>query len=334
MGDQMTKRENWVDYAKGIGIILVVYGHVVRGLIKADIIHSDRYFQLIDQIIYSFHMPLFFFLSGLFFEKSFLKKGAKNLLFSKIDTIFYPYVLWSLIQGGIQVGLSTVTNGNKSFLDVLNIWEPQAQFWFLYSLFFIFCTCTIIFKLAQKKSPSILLSVCILAYLVKEQINTHWFIDYIIDFLPYFILGVIFNRHRLIEKIGTIRLLLTCSILFCISQYLFHFIYGRSYGDNNLFSLYLAIVSIFFVSSLSYFLQNIRLRYLDIIGRYSMEIFILHILCGSGVRIILSKIFKIDDIILHLTLGVIVATITPLIISLTLEKLKIKYLFSSKFFVR
>lgn len=48
-------RENWVDIAKGIGIILVVMGHANC----PEIPHG---------IIYSFHMPLFFFLSGLFIQ--------------------------------------------------------------------------------------------------------------------------------------------------------------------------------------------------------------------------------------------------------------------------
>ncbi|MBC7755034.1 MAG: acyltransferase family protein [Bdellovibrio sp.] len=60
-------RTLWVDYAKALGIMLVVYGHVTRGLYNAQIPMNENLFKLIDSIIYSFHMPLFFFLSGLFF---------------------------------------------------------------------------------------------------------------------------------------------------------------------------------------------------------------------------------------------------------------------------
>nr|WP_276330832.1 acyltransferase family protein [Serratia inhibens] len=60
-------REAWVDYAKGIGIILVVFDHVNRGLYSANIHLSESFYQLTDSVIYSFHIPLFFFLSGLFF---------------------------------------------------------------------------------------------------------------------------------------------------------------------------------------------------------------------------------------------------------------------------
>ncbi|WP_162779036.1 acyltransferase family protein, partial [Klebsiella pneumoniae] len=57
-------RETWVDYAKGIGIILVVFGHANRGLYSSGIYISPEIYHYLDNVIYSFHMPLFFFLSG------------------------------------------------------------------------------------------------------------------------------------------------------------------------------------------------------------------------------------------------------------------------------
>ncbi|SUY94743.1 acyltransferase [Klebsiella pneumoniae] len=99
-------REAWVDYAKGIGIILVVFGHVNRGLYSAGIQLSGSSYLLTDSIIYSFHMPLFFFLSGLVFLRNpWIKRGKTSFVISKIDTIVYPYVSWSLLQG---MGGSTV----------------------------------------------------------------------------------------------------------------------------------------------------------------------------------------------------------------------------------
>jgi len=61
----VTNRSGWVDYAKAIGIILVVYGHVARGLYNAGIAFPEPLYSLTDSVVYSFHMPLFFFLSGI-----------------------------------------------------------------------------------------------------------------------------------------------------------------------------------------------------------------------------------------------------------------------------
>jgi fucose 4-O-acetylase-like acetyltransferase len=51
----MNQRIEWIDVAKGIGIFLVIVGHLI----------SHDNFNLLADYIYSFHMPLFFFLSGL-----------------------------------------------------------------------------------------------------------------------------------------------------------------------------------------------------------------------------------------------------------------------------
>ena len=74
----MSKHLNWVDYAKGLGIILVVYGHISEGVFNAGMTMNRSLYTTIDTIIYSFHMPLFFLLSGLFFTSSLTKRGFKR----------------------------------------------------------------------------------------------------------------------------------------------------------------------------------------------------------------------------------------------------------------
>ena len=66
MGTNATQdvRKDWVDIARGIGIILVVYGHALRGHFPLP--HRPSWASSQDAIIYSFHMPLFFVLAGLF----------------------------------------------------------------------------------------------------------------------------------------------------------------------------------------------------------------------------------------------------------------------------
>lgn len=75
-----SQRIHWIDIAKGIGIILVSFGHIRNG----D--GQSVWLPALDtpiNIIYLFHMPLFFFLGGLTFSSrrqfpDFLKVKAKN----------------------------------------------------------------------------------------------------------------------------------------------------------------------------------------------------------------------------------------------------------------
>ena len=70
----MKARIRYIDIAKGIGIISVIIGHTIPESVN---------------IIYSFHMPLFFILSGYFFGFS----GPKNCLTKSIKRLVIPYVI-------------------------------------------------------------------------------------------------------------------------------------------------------------------------------------------------------------------------------------------------
>ena len=254
-------REAWVDYAKGIGIILVVFGHVNRGLYSAGIQLSGSSYLLTDSIIYSFHMPLFFFLSGLFFTQSLDKKGKTRFVISKIDTIVYPYVVWSLLQGMVEVLLSRYTNNPSSLGDVLSLFtHPRAQFWFLYALFMVFVLATLLYS---KEKYRYLLPVLIVIsaglYLYQDSLTKAFHFDYITRFLIFFLLGAFAIRYAsLIANLG-FGSLLASLIAFIALQWGFHGYSGLLYTDTGSFSLLLAVEAIFFIVSLSVLLAKTNL---------------------------------------------------------------------------
>lgn len=152
------KRLHWIDVAKGMGIMLVVYGHVMRGLVSAGLAPDSPTFQVVDSVIYSFHMPLFFFLAGIFLDQALAKRGVGGVVLSKVDTILYPYLVWSLLQGFIEVLLARYTNGATEAGDVLALlWAPRAQFWFLYALFQIFIVSAVLFSFKARWLPYLIL---------------------------------------------------------------------------------------------------------------------------------------------------------------------------------
>ncbi|MGP2698675.1 acyltransferase family protein, partial [Serratia marcescens] len=261
-------REAWVDYAKGIGIILVVFGHVNRGLYSAGIQLSGSSYLLTDSIIYSFHMPLFFFLSGLFFTQSLDKKGKTSFLISKIDTIVYPYVVWSLLQGMVEVLLSRYTNNPSSLGDVLSLFtHPRAQFWFLYALFMVFVLATLLYS---KEKYRYLLPVLIVIsaglYLYQDSLTKAFHFDYITRFLIFFLLGAFAIRYAsLIANLG-FGSLLASLIAFIALQWGFHGYSGLLYTDTGSFSLLLAVEAIFLIVSLSVLLAKTNLSWLRRLG--------------------------------------------------------------------
>ncbi|MGV3574842.1 MAG: acyltransferase family protein [Devosia sp.] len=115
-----TGRLDWVDAARGFGIVLVVFGHVWRGIWQAGILDDPVLFAGIDAAIYLFHMPLFFLVSGMFFEKSVLRDGATASTLRRFETLLHPLVLWSWILAAfLLVAGSFTTRGAISPMDAL-----------------------------------------------------------------------------------------------------------------------------------------------------------------------------------------------------------------------
>lgn len=119
------RRFDWVDTARGIGILLVVYGHVLDGLRKG----SSYVPGFTYDVIYSFHLALFFFLSG-FFIKKFLSIPFKEAILSKVRTIIVPYFIFGFFEVILLVIMNRYTNSNFSILNIIALpVYPVMELW-------------------------------------------------------------------------------------------------------------------------------------------------------------------------------------------------------------
>ena len=105
-------RIGWLDSARGLGIILVVIGHALGGLIDSPLGDGQDTFRRIFFAIYSFHMPLFFLLSGLLVTQR-LERGAAPFARALLPTIVWPYFLWSVIQFSLIFALGNLVNRDR-----------------------------------------------------------------------------------------------------------------------------------------------------------------------------------------------------------------------------
>lgn len=132
-------RNNTVSIAKGLGIMLMVIGH--SGC-PPGLYH----------FIYFFHMPLFFFISGYFFNPE-STRSKKVFLSRKIQTLWMPFVKWSLVFLLLHNVLYSI-----HFEEVLYTWSDiwkrliliplmfgedtlLGGYWFLNNLFYCSVLC-------------------------------------------------------------------------------------------------------------------------------------------------------------------------------------------------
>ncbi|WP_079417644.1 acyltransferase family protein [Thiomonas intermedia] len=320
-----TARTDWVDAAKGIGIVLVVYGHVARGLHTAGLYPDDRAFALVDDVIYSFHMPLFFLLSGLFFQPSLDRYGARRLIGNKVDTLLYPYFLWSLIQGGIQMMLRGSTSTSITFGELVRIpWQPLDQFWFLYALFFI----VVLFGVSLSWGPRGpvawgLMALLLIAYITGLNPPVPA-LSYIAHYGVFFAAGVLLAPHlRWLARLhGHAGAALAAAGLFLGLQATFHVVAPWMGLGRGLAAFLLAMGSIFCVMLLAQAVKPAPLGGLQALGRHSLGIYLMHILFASGTRIMLSRVFGVHDFWVQLLGGVAVGLLGPLLLSVALDRLR------------
>ncbi|HSB02540.1 MAG TPA: acyltransferase family protein [Anaerolineales bacterium] len=125
----MPKRIEYLDIARGIGILLVVLGH-------NDFAALSPFFH---QVIYSFHIPLFFFLSGYFINTSlsfcdYSKKRFHAVLKPYLFTIALIYFASvSFEKMGFQTAIVRIAKALYGSIDYID-W---AQLWFLPNLFVV-----------------------------------------------------------------------------------------------------------------------------------------------------------------------------------------------------
>jgi len=303
-----------MDYAKAIGIVLVVYGHVARGLMNAGMAPDSPWMAALDRSIYSFHMPLFFFLSGMSFAGSLSRHGAPSLLLGKVDTILYPYVIWSLVQGLVEAGLARFTNNHLPLADVLAFpWDPRAQFWFLYALMPIFLLATLVYEITRRARPWLLAATFGLLYMIAGPLGSVWRVLELVAYGGlYFALGVVFDAHR--DRLWRIlhAAVLPLGAGFLAVQTLLPEPRYEQGGLAALEAAGVAALSIAFVLSVTARIARPGPRWLETLGRQSMPIYLMHVLAASGVRILLSRVLGVHDLALQLAAGVAFGLGVPL----------------------
>src|SRR5579872_1534646 len=139
----------WVDYLRGIAILLVAYRHALLGIEFSHVAVPEG-LERANMIFYSFRMPLFFILSGVFIGGSMAKRTVKQLIGIKFENLLYPYLIWSFIQITLQILLSGSTNSQRTWIDYTYIlYQPRDvdQFWYLPALF----NCSVIYLLIKSK---------------------------------------------------------------------------------------------------------------------------------------------------------------------------------------
>lgn len=181
----MANRISSIDALKGFAIFIVVWGHSLQYL-RRD---SDFFDNPVFTLIYSFHMPLFFLLSGYFFSSS-LKHGFRPFAIGKFRQLLVPCLTWAVIFTFAGMAFLLLRGKPMDWRDeVAALWTPSRwPFWFLKELFLSYVLAYLCMKLLKKEWAAFGLSMAIVLIVPP--------FEYQRCFLPVFWAGILLRKYQ------------------------------------------------------------------------------------------------------------------------------------------
>lgn len=290
----------WLDAVKGIGIALIVLGHIW------SIGEPSIYYEY----IYSFHVPLFFFVAGLGFQSPAL--GFAQHIRRKATSLIVPY-LWYASLGFAFYGVGYVV---AQSLDVrvpqfdYGLWRPlvgilygsvgdghlvNSPVWFALALFWVLLVGHAVNKQVASDLSRVLVML-LLATLGVWLASSHtlaWSLLPALMSLAFFQAGVVYRARVGLASVPLAKafaIFVFCALVWSASPLngMATLAEGRI-GHPVLFYLFAmagTLMVVFLCQLLDRALPR-AVRSLAWLGRYSLSIMLIHMLVVKGVKVIL-----------------------------------------------
>lgn len=322
-------RIEWIDALKGFAMFCIVLGHVTHGYLAANLFpQHEVLIRSLDLSMYAFHLTLFFALSGFLFFTAYCEDGGLRIrggrLKRQVFDLIAVYFLYSILLWVVKYLMGDYANGGVTVQDLLLIWgKPISPYWYLYALLELYAIFSIRGLNAMKFRHLFPLLFVIGAVFFPSAIQVvNWF--EVIEVLAYaeiFYLGMCWARSEHIPA--------GCSWAIRISG-IAGFIVGGGIIARGVDTREIPVVGLFVAIAISMLLFHTFERVpalgenklLCLIGRYSLEIYVLHVFFTAGFRTVFSKL-GISNVYVSILLNFVLSTAIPLCGAWIAKKMKI-----------
>ena len=263
----MSRRLDEIDAVRGFAILLVVLGHSITK-VPVDL-QSNYYLEILSHVITSFHMPLFFFLSGYCFK---YVSDYKNRIKNIIIRFGVPYIFYNILDTLPRtiLGNGLITETKSLYTSIFDVMFCGGKLWYLYSLAIMLIIYTLWYSLINKSNKIKCFTLLLFIVLAELRINCDLFtINKLTAYSCYFLLGDIvknlpFNifeyRNKTIVNISTV-----CLLVFLVSA---------AICGNFSMRVGIAVIGIMMSIGCSY--NYIFVRLFKYWGKISLQIYMLN----------------------------------------------------------
>jgi fucose 4-O-acetylase-like acetyltransferase len=293
----MIQRNNYFDNAKFILICIVVLGHFT------NLNRHIPFMGGLNNIIYSFHMPVFIFISGYFSRD--IEKQRKQ----EINKILYIYIIFEVLN---LVFTKTTSLGRGSY----NLFTPTFHNWYILGIFF-WRLLVPYFNFYPKKATLIFAFIISIYVGLFDGLNILG-LNRIIYFMPFFIIGYYadnfdyyLNKVQKYKAIFSIFLGLFFIIVFTLSATnstfndFIAYAYTPGAGSNSSLAIILRVLGFttsLIISSFVLFLIPRKTTFFTRFGKNTLNVFLLHMFFVFPISAIYKMANLGDDLILLLSI--------------------------------
>ena len=219
------KRERLVDIerCKGLGILLVVYGH----LVMPGTFGSQAWYDSSQSVVYLFHMAFFMYLSGFVFfyteSHEALGKDFSGYALKKVDRLLIPFFFFgfAIVVGKELAGrVMHVDQSVQSFWSgILSVFtnapqNPSISIWYLIVLFVYSIFTPLLWRLTRR-SVTILFALSMCLFLYARLNSELFYLNRVISYYAFFVAGMLCCRHRDIILPFISRHIVTLGLIAC-----------------------------------------------------------------------------------------------------------------------
>lgn len=309
----MSNRIEWIDALKGFAILTVVIGHCADGILSAGMYTQyQTSLRALYDFIYSFHMPLFFIISGFVFWLS----ASYDKYKTKVFDFVIVYLIWDFLTWLVKFLLASRVNRQVGFDELLGIlYHPINPMWYLYVLIAFYLLFSV---LGIKKVNLKTVIICGVIAVLDKMLNLNiGILNQILYYAYFFVVGGYIEQTKLYTRIKVIWIGIA-SVFLMSNMYL--------YISDFQFNVMTDTVRIFAVANLAslicfYVLPRVRVNnILKLMGENTLQIYVVHCFITAGLRLAF-KATGINNLLLYMIAGTFLGVLIPILIARVCSKL-------------
>lgn len=316
------KKIEWLAVLQGFSMLLVVMGHV--DLTNKGYDADYPIASAIHAVIYTFHMPLFIFISGWLFYYTCIRKAKpyKDMLKSKSKRLLVPFFAFTVVTIVLKMALPQLMKRAVDLEEIVNTFilfrsNPLGEMWFIVVLFELMLLYPVYKMIAENRISAIIgLGGAFLINMFTPSVS-YFYMEKVTYMLPFFVAGILCCRFEWQKFIGKAWFLVIITMLFVVCN-----VMGLLPSSMKAES---ALVGTLFSLSLCLIMGKCLPDLFGSFRDYTFQIFLIGIFFQMAIRWIYVRMGNEILFVPMWLLSVVIGVYVPVLIAKGIQKYTPKY---------